>query len=46
MLRLEAPKTLLQITDGTTPMDGVIEVTNPALWIRSMVRQQNRPRTT
>jgi len=42
MLRLEAPKTLLQITDGTTPMEGVIEVTNPATWVRSMVRQQKQ----
>jgi len=42
MLRLKAPKTLLQITDGTTPMEGIIEVTNPAAWIRSMVRQQKQ----
>ena len=42
MLRLEAPRTLLQITDGTTPMEGVIEITRPASWVRSMVRQQQQ----
>jgi len=40
MLRLEAPQDLPQITDGTPAPDQAIEVANPAIWLRSMVRQQ------
>jgi len=42
MLRLEAPRDLLQITDGTPAPDQAIEVANPAIWLRSMVRQQRQ----
>ena len=42
MLRLEAPRDLPQITDGTPAPDQAIEVANPAIWLRSMVRQQRQ----
>jgi len=42
MLRLEAPRDLLQITDGTPAPDQALEVANPAIWFRSMVRQQRQ----
>ena len=42
MLRLEAPRDLLQITDGTPAPDQAIEVANPAIWLRTMVRQQRQ----
>ena len=42
MLRLEAPRDLLQITDGTPTPDQAVEVANPAIWLRSMVRKQRQ----
>jgi len=42
MLCLEAPRDLLQITDGTPAPEQAIEVANPAVWIRTMVRQQKQ----
>jgi len=42
MLRLEAPRDLLQITNGTPAPDQAIEVANPAIWLRSMVRLQRQ----
>jgi len=42
MLRLEAPKDLLQITDGTGPTEEVVEVANPVVWLRALVRQQKQ----
>jgi len=42
MLRLEAPQDLCQITDGTPVPDQAVEVANPAIWLRSMVRQQRQ----
>jgi len=42
MLRLEAPRDLLQITDGTTPPEQAIELANPAVWVRTLARQQKQ----
>jgi len=42
MLRLEAPWDLLQITDGTTPPEQTLELANPAVWVRTMARQQKQ----
>jgi len=36
MLCLEAPNDILQITDGTSPEADAVEVTNPAVWIRTL----------
>jgi len=36
MLRLEAPRDLLQITDGTPAPEQVIELANPTVWVRTM----------
>ena len=42
MLRLEAPRDMLQITDRTKPTEEAVEVVNPATWIRMLVRQQRQ----
>jgi len=42
MLRLEAPRDFLQITDGTAPVEEAVELLNPAVWVRSLVRQQQQ----
>jgi len=42
MLRLEAPQDIRQITDGTEPADEVVEVENPAGWVRSLIHHQER----
>jgi len=42
MLWLEAPKDVLQITDGTHPADQPMELANPATWLRPMVRHQKQ----
>jgi len=42
MLRLEAPRDMLQITDGTEPTEEALEVTNPATWLRALVKQQKQ----
>jgi len=42
MLRLEAPRNVLQITDGTEPTEEALEVTNPATWLRALVKQQKQ----
>jgi len=42
MLCLEAPRDLLQITDRTPALEQVIEVANPAVWVRTMARQQQQ----
>ena len=39
---LEAPRDLLQITDGTPAPDQALEVAKLAIWLRSMVRQQRQ----
>jgi len=36
------PKDVLQITDGTHPMDQPEELANPATWLRAMVRHQKQ----
>ena len=33
MLRLEAPRDLLQITDRTTVAEQAVELANPAVWV-------------
>jgi len=42
MLRLEAPRDMLQITDGTVSQENVVELANPATWVRTLVRQQRQ----
>jgi hypothetical protein len=42
MLRLEAPRELLQITDGTSGNELAVELANPAPWIRALVHQQRQ----
>jgi len=37
MLRLEAPRGLLQITNGMAPLEQAVELINPAVWVRTMV---------
>jgi len=38
MFWLDAPRDLLQITDGTPTREQAIEVANLAIWIRTMAR--------
>jgi len=45
MLRLEAPRDLLQISDGTPAPEQAIELANPAAWVRAMARQQRQDET-
>ena len=40
MLQLEAPRDLLQITDGTPGPEQAVEIANPAVWVRTVVNQQ------
>jgi len=40
MLRLKAPRDLLQITGGTPRPEQAVEIANPAVWVRSLVNQQ------
>jgi len=42
MLRLEAPRDMFQITDGTATAEQVVELANPAVWVRTLVRQQKQ----
>jgi len=42
MLWLKAPRDLLQITDRTPRPEPVVEITNPAVWVRTLVRQQQQ----
>jgi len=42
MLRLEAPRDVLQITDGTPRPQQVVEIANPAVWVRTLVRQKQQ----
>ena len=42
MLRLEAPRDLLQITSGTPSPEQVVELANPAVWVRTLVHQQRQ----
>jgi len=42
MLRLEAPRDILQITDGSATEEGTLEVANPAVWLRALARQQKQ----
>ena len=42
MLRLEAPRDVLQITDSTRPALEAVEIVNPAAWVRALVKQQKQ----
>jgi len=42
MLWLEAPRDLLQITDGTPRSEQALEIANPAVWVRTLVCQQQQ----
>jgi len=42
MLWLEAPRDMLQITDGTTSAEQAVELANPAVWVRTLVYQQKQ----
>jgi len=42
MLRLEAPRDVLQITDGTAPVEETLEISNPATWLHALVKQQKQ----
>jgi len=42
MLRLEAPRDLLQITDGSPRPEQAVEIANPAVWVRTLVCQQQQ----
>jgi len=42
MLRLKAPRDLLQITDGTPRPEQAVEIANPAVWVRTLVHQQQQ----
>jgi len=42
MLCLEAPWDLLQITDGIPAPEQAIEVANPAIWVQTLVCQQQQ----
>jgi len=42
MLHLEAPRDVLQITDGTATAEVTLEISNPATWLRALVKQQRQ----
>jgi len=42
MLRFEASRVLLQITDGTAAPEQAIELANPTVWVRTMECQQRQ----
>jgi len=42
MLRLEALRDLLQITDGTPRPEQAVEIAHPAVWVRTLVHQQRQ----
>jgi len=42
MLRLEAPRDMLQITDGAEPTEETLEIAHPATWLRTLVKQQKQ----
>jgi len=43
MLHLEAPRNLLQITNGTVPPVQALQLDNHVVWVQTMARQQNQP---
>jgi len=42
MLCLEAPRNVLQITDGTEQAEETLEVANPATWLRALAKLQKQ----
>jgi len=45
MLWLEVPRDLLQITDGKPAPEQAMELANPAVWVRTMVLQQQQAKS-
>ena len=45
MLRLEAPATRLQITDGRPTTGPIVEILRPASWLRTLVHQHEQAQT-
>jgi hypothetical protein len=42
MLRLEAPVTQLQITDGSGPTQAALEIVRPISWVQSIIHQHHQ----
>jgi len=42
MLRLEAPRGLLQITNDEEPLEEALEIANPVGWMRAMANHQQQ----
>jgi len=42
ILLLEAPRDLLQITEGTPRPEQAVEIANPAVWVRTLVHQKQQ----
>jgi len=42
MLRLEAPRGLLQITNDKEPQEETLEIANPVGWMRAMANHQQQ----
>ena len=42
MFRLEAPRDVLQITDGTQPDEQALEIQNPAKWLQILAQRQRQ----
>jgi len=42
MLRLEAPRGVLQITNDEEPMEDALEIANPLGWMRAMANHQQQ----
>jgi len=42
MLRLEAPRDVLQITDGMEQVEETLKVANPATWLHALAKQQKQ----
>jgi len=40
--RLEAPRDVPQITNGTAPAEEALKISNPATWLRALVKQQKQ----
>jgi len=45
LLWLEAPRDLLQITNGTPRPKQAVEIANPAVWVRTLARQQQQAKS-
>jgi len=45
ILRLKARRDLLLITDGTPRLEQAVEIANPAVWVRTLVHQQQHAKS-